>query len=237
MPVVVLEIDPEDLLQVPLPDDQQPVQALSADGTDPPLRVGVRVRRLDRRNEHLGALGAEHVVERATELGIPIAQQELDAAPLLAEHQQQVPCLLGDPGAVGVGSHAGEMDPAGVQLDEEQHVQPPKPDDVDGEEVTGEDPGGLLAQKRPPRHGRSPWRGVQAMAAERFADHGRRDAHVEAEQFALDPLVAPAWAFAGQADDQLLQFLVEWRSPGSAVRVGPGAGDQPPVPAQQRLRP
>jgi hypothetical protein len=39
MPVVVLEIDPEDLLQVTTANDQQPVQALSADGTDPPLRI------------------------------------------------------------------------------------------------------------------------------------------------------------------------------------------------------
>jgi hypothetical protein len=37
------------------------------------------------------------------------------------------------------------MDPPGVQLDEEQHIQPPQPDGVDGEEVTGDDPGGLLA--------------------------------------------------------------------------------------------
>jgi hypothetical protein len=35
--------------------------------------------------------------------------------------------------------------PPGVQLDEEQDVQPPQPDGVDGEEVTGDDSGGLLA--------------------------------------------------------------------------------------------
>jgi hypothetical protein len=52
MPIVVLEISLEDLLQVTTANDQQPVQALSADDTDPPLRVGVRVRRLDGRNEH-----------------------------------------------------------------------------------------------------------------------------------------------------------------------------------------
>jgi hypothetical protein len=128
------------------------------------------------------------------------------------------------------------MDPAGVQLDEEQHVQPPKPDGVDGEEVTGEDPGGLLAQKRPPRHGRSPWRGVQAMAAERFADHGRRDAHVEAEQFALDPLVAPAGILPCQADDQLLGSSIKRWTAGPTTGIGPHSGDQAAVPAHQRLR-
>jgi hypothetical protein len=32
--------------------------------------------------------------------------------------------LLGDPGAVGVGGHSGQVDDAGVVFDEEQHVQP-----------------------------------------------------------------------------------------------------------------
>jgi hypothetical protein len=47
------------------------------------------------------------------------------------------------------------MDPAGVQFDEEQHVQPPQPDRVDGEAVARDDPGGLLAQERPPARGRA----------------------------------------------------------------------------------
>ena len=50
MPVVVLDIDPEDLFQVTSADDQQPVEALGTDGTDPPLRMDVRVRCLDRRH-------------------------------------------------------------------------------------------------------------------------------------------------------------------------------------------
>jgi hypothetical protein len=36
------------------------------------------------------------------------------------------------------------VDPAGGQFDEEQHIQPPQPDGVDGEEVAGEDAGRLL---------------------------------------------------------------------------------------------
>jgi hypothetical protein len=45
VPIVVLHVDPKDLLQMAAPNDQQPVQALGADGADPPFCVGVRGRR------------------------------------------------------------------------------------------------------------------------------------------------------------------------------------------------
>jgi len=76
MGVVVLEVDPKDLLEVAAPDDQQPVQALGPDRPDPAFRMGVRVRRLHRRQHHLGALGAEYVVEAAGELRVVVAQHE-----------------------------------------------------------------------------------------------------------------------------------------------------------------
>jgi hypothetical protein len=76
MGVVVLDIDVEDLLEVAAPDDQQPVQALGAHRPDSAFRMGVRVRRLHRRQHHLGALGAEYVVEAAGELGVVVAQHE-----------------------------------------------------------------------------------------------------------------------------------------------------------------
>jgi hypothetical protein len=46
MGVEVGGVDPEDLLEMAAPDDQQPVQAFSADRANPPFRVGVRVGRL-----------------------------------------------------------------------------------------------------------------------------------------------------------------------------------------------
>jgi len=73
------------------------------------------------------------------------SQHEAQLSSSFAEHQQQVAGLLGDPAAVGVGGHPSQVDPAGVQLDEEQDVQPPQPDRVDGEEVARHDPGRLLA--------------------------------------------------------------------------------------------
>jgi hypothetical protein len=59
--------------------------------------------------------------------------------------------------------------------------------------------------------------------------------NTKARQLALDALVAPAGVLPGQPDDQLLHVLVKRWPAGLAVRVGPGAGDQSAVPAQQRL--
>jgi hypothetical protein len=84
------------------------------------------------------------------------------------------------------------VDPPGVQLDEEQHIQTPQPDGVDGEEITGDDPGGLLAQERPPRWSGPPWGGVEPMVAEGRADRGGRDLDAKPKQLALNALVAPA---------------------------------------------
>ena len=120
----------------------------------------------------------------AAELRVPIVQHEASPSALFAQHQQQVAGLLGDPLAVGVGGDAGQVNPAGVQFDEEQHVQPLESDGVDGEEVARDDSGGLLAQECPPGGGRPPWRGVQPVAAQRGADHRRREAHAKAEQLA-----------------------------------------------------
>lgn len=64
------------------------------------------------------------------------------------------------------------------------------------------------------------------MTTERFADRGGRNLDPKAEQLALEALAAPAGVLGGQADDQLLQVLVESWTPASTLRVGPHAGDQ-----------
>ena len=49
------------------------------------------------------------------------------------EAHQQIPGLLGRPWARRVGGDPGQMHDPGVDLDEEQHVEPAKEDGVDGE--------------------------------------------------------------------------------------------------------
>jgi len=127
------------------------------------------------------------------------------------------------------------MNPAGVQFDEEQHVEPPQPHRFHGEEVARDDPGSLLAQERPPGAVGSPWCRVEPVAAKRRTDRGGRDPHAEAEELAVDALVAPPGILVGEADDQLLDVAVQEWPAGLAVRVGPGTGDQSSVPAQQGL--
>ncbi len=111
------DIDPKDPLQVPASHNQQPVQALGADRSHPSFGVGIRPGRPHRRTQHLDAFSAEDVVEAAAEFRVAVAQQQSDRPSPLAQSQQQVAGLLGDPPAVRVGGHAGQVDLPGVDLD------------------------------------------------------------------------------------------------------------------------
>ena len=72
---------------------------------------------------------------------------------------------------------------------------------------------------------------------EDVAHRGRRDGDAELAQLADDPHVAPARVLARETHDQLAHLSADRRPAGTAVRIRPAAGDQPPMPAQQRLRP
>jgi hypothetical protein len=67
--------------------DQQPVEAFGADGPRPPSRVGVGAGRLHRCDQHLGALGAEHVVEPVAELRVTIAREAAQTASVFLHAQ------------------------------------------------------------------------------------------------------------------------------------------------------
>jgi hypothetical protein len=83
----------------------------------PSAPVGVGVGRLDRRDQHLGALRAERIIEPTAELRVAIANEEAHAASLVLQAQQLVAGLLGDLGGIGVGGHPGQVHPASVQFD------------------------------------------------------------------------------------------------------------------------
>ena len=89
-------------------EDQQPVQALRADGADEAFADRVRLRRAHRCLHDPDAFAAEDLVEGAAVLAVAVADQEANA--LVGEVEAEVARLLGDPGAGGITRAAGEPD-------------------------------------------------------------------------------------------------------------------------------
>jgi hypothetical protein len=124
--------------------------------------------------DDLGTGRAPHFIERSGELGVPVADQEPERSSLIAKDGDEVAGLLGNPEAGGMVSDAGKMDPPAAKLDEEQHLHPPQEDRVDGEKVARDDPGGLVAQERPPVRCTASGRRVKAVGAQNPPDRAGR---------------------------------------------------------------
>ena len=76
-----------------------------------------------RRNfENFDASGGEHGVKGGIELGVPVPDQETEPVGALVEVHKEVPGGLGNPGAGGVSGDAGQVHPATLQFDHEEHV-------------------------------------------------------------------------------------------------------------------
>jgi hypothetical protein len=109
--VVMLDMASQDADELLAADDQQLVQALPADRPDPASGDGVGIRRPNRCADDLGPGRAPHVVERCGELGVPVADQELERGGLVAESGDEVAGLLGNPETGRMGGDEGA--PAG----------------------------------------------------------------------------------------------------------------------------
>jgi hypothetical protein len=149
--VVVRDVLPEGPLEMALALNEHPVEALGPRRPDKALRERVRPGRPDRGLDDPGADRPHHLVKWADELGVPVADQELDGSALVLQGNCQVPGLLGDPGPGRVGRHAGQEYLPALEVDEEQYVEPPKCDGLDMEEVTGEGAGSLGSKELRPR--------------------------------------------------------------------------------------
>ena len=74
--IVVVDVDSEHSLQMPLIHDQEPVQALGPHRPDPAFRVSIRSGRLHRRADHLAGRAAEDLVKGRRELAVSITHEE-----------------------------------------------------------------------------------------------------------------------------------------------------------------
>jgi hypothetical protein len=119
----MLDIGPQDTDKLLAADDQQLVQALPADRADPTLGDGIGVGRLHRCADDLGTGRAPHVIERPGELGVPVADQELERGGLVIEDGGDVTSLLGNPPPSRMSSDARQVHPSAGEFDEEQDTR------------------------------------------------------------------------------------------------------------------
>ena len=150
---------------------------------------------------------------------------------------QQVADLLHGPEPVRVRGDAEDVHVAGADLDDKQAVQTLQGQGaVHVEEVGGEHRRGLRVQELPPRSVGVPLRCRRDLQGfEDPADGGCADPVAEFEQLALDPLVPPRVVLGGEPLDERCDLGVD-RWPPCAVRVGPVAGNEAAVPAQDGAR-
>src|SRR5947208_9005939 len=146
--VVVLDVAPQDRVEVAAAEDEEPVETLGADGADEPLGVGVRLWCAHRGGDDSDALAAKHLVERHGELAVAVVDQE--PHPLEQTGEAEVAGLLGDPGAGRVRRAAREVDAAAFEFDEEQDVEAAERERLNSEEITGAHARRLPAKKHRP---------------------------------------------------------------------------------------
>src|SRR5438552_10340095 len=163
------------------------------------VRTGVRVIRV--------LIETPDVVEGATELRVPIADQVAGNDARLFHRGDDVAGVLGHPLPGRMRSDSGEPHPAGSDLDEEQHIETTQRDGVDAEEVTRHNACRLGPDEGPPRRGRAPRRGMDAMTSQDAADRTGRDSPAQTGEFPLDPLIAPSRVVRGEANDDCLDVV------------------------------
>jgi hypothetical protein len=98
--VVVLDVAVEDPREMARADDQQMIETLPADGADPTLCEGVRIRCPHRRADHPD--GAPHVVEGSGELAVTIADEVPNYPPGFVKVGGEGAGLLGRPSPLGL---------------------------------------------------------------------------------------------------------------------------------------
>jgi hypothetical protein len=116
--VAVAAVGAEDVFEVTATDNQDSVEAVGAEGADPALGMGVRVRRPDWGTDHLDGLAPEDLIEGMAEVRVAIVDENPERL-LVAELHHQVPRLLGDPAPVRVGRAGDVLDPPRRERNEE----------------------------------------------------------------------------------------------------------------------
>ena len=165
VPIVMINEHRENALEVTRIANEQPIETFGANGPNEAFRDPVRLRYLNRRAHEANAGALKHLIKAACEFAIMIANQEANRFRAVRERPAHLTGLLRDPLLVGMGRAAGKVHTSAGDLDEEEHVQPSKPDRVDSEEVDGDQALRLCVKELTPRWTVTPTRWTQMCLA------------------------------------------------------------------------
>ena len=151
-------------------------------------------------------------------------------------HQDVAGCLC-RPRGVGAGGEAGQVNAAGGVLDDDQGVDAPQEHSVDMDEIGREDAAGLRGEELLPSRASAAGCGADPGIMQDLPHGGGGDRVAEFDELALHAPVPPRRIVRGDAEDELADGGCRGRPSGTApAGVVPFAGDQAPVPGEQRRR-
>ena len=233
--VVVDQIPIERALQAATADEPTAVDALALHCSDPAFGEGIQIGAARWDGDGLNATNGQRMTPGSSKFGVPVVDQvagtNLDQ-PTGVDHRQ-VARSLDHELADRVFGDANDVDPAGLQMEGEQHIiaglaeQAPH---VDGEEISGDQLVPMFGDEGfPCRVGAAFRRGLETVAIQDGGDGAWAQGDAQLGQFALDAVLAPGRVLRGQPGDHLLNVLADLRS------SWPGAPDSQLLLQQQAV--
>ena len=122
-----------------LVEDEQLVQTLGSHGSNPALRMRIRIWGPRRREDDFQAFGAENGIKCVREFAVPIVNEKVQTWLTVFHLPHKLSGLLRYPAAIQIRRAPSEMDTPASQLDEEEHIDGLQEDRLDGKEITGQD--------------------------------------------------------------------------------------------------
>src|SRR6266540_7027376 len=206
--VVMLDVHTEHSLEVPLAEDEHPIEALGPDRPDPALPEGVGLGSTYGREDHLRLVALEHRVEARRVLRVSVPNQEPEGRSFIGQFEREVSRLLGDPSGIRIPGGAEHPNAPRGEFDHEQDVERLQPHGLQREEITRQNAAGLAAQELASRWARPTWSRPESIPSQEQADLRGRHPDAELGQLAPDPDAAPPRVLATQSEDQAPSGLV-----------------------------
>ena len=236
--VVMGEVLIEDVIEVAVTEDHEPVQGFVADGLDQPLAMCVGTRASVGAQQNLGPFTFRHRVEPGAEGRAAIVEEEAEVDVGVPELPDQVSKLLRRPVCRRVVGGSPPQSPSRTQLQEHDHVKRAQEDGINGHKIAGDHAGGVRAQEVSPGRTATPSSRTEPIPFEDPPNRACADPVAELTKLARDAQIPPSPVLACQPQDQILDLAAQLRPAAArpSSEGGPASANQFAMPAEQGRR-